>query len=218
MANLAIPVRMRRVFAEIRNLTDEQVAELERAIDGVRSPRTLAEDVGAATGDLMPEDQKVNLVGSLIGASYVRQVRKDSVREFVEAIADAMEKLEDPNRLSVEQRPRFSEIFERLMNNDRLALFAKASSLELDHKSLLHDSLILTDLRPVFSNDLETQGFVICHSLKIVYHDDARHREAYYSLDDNDLRSLKEAIERAERKAASLRALIANNGLTDLTT
>jgi hypothetical protein len=55
------------------------------------------------------------------------------------------------------------------------------------------------------SPDEEPYGAVIVHLLKLSYHEDGDHKEFFVALDDADLKHLKEVIERAERKAKTLR-------------
>lgn len=52
------------------------------------------------------------------------------------------------------------------------------------------------------------------HTLKIVFHDGFRHRELYMALDTSDISRLREVIDRAEKKAASLKSLLNSKGLT----
>ncbi len=71
----------------------------------------------------------------------------------------------------------------------------------------MHASKILSDLRYVFKSDPEEEpyGAVIVHLLKLTYHEDTEHKEFFVAMDDGDLRHLKEVIERAEKKARTLR-------------
>lgn len=89
-----------------------------------------------------------------------------------------------------------------LTEDSPLKLSAKAGFLTYDRPNILHRTRILTDVRPVFDQAAESiKGMVVTHSLSIGYSEASGLREAYYTLDAEDLRTLLEQCERAVRKA-----------------
>jgi hypothetical protein len=67
----------------------------------------------------------------------------------------------------------------------------------------------MTDIRSVFGQpeDLPLAAGIV-HTLKITYHVDDGMKDFYVALDDGDVRTLRELLDRAELKFASLQALL----------
>ena len=67
----------------------------------------------------------------------------------------------------------------------------------------------MSDIRPVFAGSPgDTAGALIIHNLNISYHNGSRHKEFYVALDSDELDELKQVIERAQKKAVSLKLLL----------
>jgi hypothetical protein len=104
----------------------------------------------------------------------------------------------------------------KLFDINSLSVNARASVLRLDFKNIFCGAKILTDARPVFGPNVEDQpsAFVLTHTLKVEYHDDiGRHREFYVTLDEDDVPLLRDVLNRAERKAKSLTAVMERAGV-----
>jgi hypothetical protein len=110
------------------------------------------------------------------------------------------------------------ERFKRLLNITTLNTLSKAIRLQRDGERLYCDAKILSDIRPVFGDDV-SQGpisVVITHTLKLGYHEGDDHKEFFIVLDAQDLINLSEVIERAHEKAETLDALLEKTGLPRL--
>jgi DNA-binding Lrp family transcriptional regulator len=94
-----------------------------------------------------------------------------------------------------------------LVNADHPAIISqKARRLSFEYERIFVSSDILTDLRPVFTSDgeklLET---IIQHKLVITQHDSShRDSDIHFVLDARDVINLKNACERAIKKAKVL--------------
>ena len=79
---------------------------------------------------------------------------------------------------------------------------------------------IATDLRPVYDNQTnETpKAGMISHILHLHYQrgEESDHRDLYVALDSENLKYLKRMIERAEKKAESLRPIFKQSGIIEL--
>lgn len=76
-----------------------------------------------------------------------------------------------------------------------------------------------TDLRPVFGDEINgmPDGAVLSHTLKFEFsHDEGQVGNFYLTLDDEDMKLLKQAIERAEAKAEAMQELLGSIGMTYL--
>lgn len=87
---------------------------------------------------------------------------------------------------------------------ESISISAKASDVAYSNERLFTGARILTDVRPVFSNDLSPTAAVLIHSLKIDYVQDGETHERFFSLDSSDLTTLRDALDRALRKGRSL--------------
>nr|NQU94468.1 hypothetical protein [Bacteroidota bacterium] len=90
-------------------------------------------------------------------------------------------------------------------NPVRLAIKSRIIASQID-KSFI-DSRIITDIRPVFSSSEENIliGKVITNNLKISFRKDNAIKDVYFSLDEEDLESLKKTINRALLKTKLLK-------------
>jgi hypothetical protein len=140
--------------------------------------------------------------------------------KFVDELADAMTSsgIHDL-ALTKDARKRFVYNMHKLLDVAALSFLAKAHALQAEHERLFRDAKVLTDLRPVFHDpDEPPVDMIVEYTLKIIYHDGSRHqhREIYMAMDSDDITHLKEALERAEKKAASLKMLLQSKNLTQM--
>src|SRR5262249_44182886 len=157
-----------------------------------------------AVSDVNVEDARQ--IAETISKLYaVKSTRDLSVEEFVNDVCDAMGTEVDRGRLT--------KNLLALLSDDKLGLTAKALDLQTDdERTFCGDSRILTDLRPVFGAGISEgpKAMVIVHILKLGYHStgSGRHRDFYVSMDAEDLKALRNIIDRAEEKAESLKAKV----------
>jgi hypothetical protein len=109
----------------------------------------------------------------------------------------------DPIGQSAEARARIHAV----LNIEALASLSKARAVLTDNQYDFYDAKILTDLRYAFRPDptAEPYGAVIVHILKLSYHEEAEHKSFFVALDSEDLKKLRLALERAEKKEEVLR-------------
>jgi len=79
-----------------------------------------------------------------------------------------------------------------------IARTAKAIELSYDSDNLLQHTRILTDIRPLFTDDARSvDGAIVAHTLRLRYDSAGVDRELSLALDNSDLRRLIEDCERA---------------------
>jgi len=95
----------------------------------------------------------------------------------------------------------------RILDIEPLARSAKALAVLIDNQHEYHDAKILTDIRYAFRPDPEAEpyGAVIVHTLKLTYHEESEHKSFFVALDSVDLKQLRAAIGRAEKKEKQLK-------------
>ena len=73
---------------------------------------------------------------------------------------------------------------------------------------------ILTELRPVYDDELSsTKAMVVTNTLVVDYDDAGDPKRMHFTVDHADLRALQEQLERAERKVQLLQEQVGRYGL-----
>lgn len=75
----------------------------------------------------------------------------------------------------------------------------------------------MTDIRPIFHADVTEKpgSVVIVHMLRMTERDNFQEqKDTYYALDSNDIRNLRNLIERALKKEEVLKNLMKESGIT----
>jgi hypothetical protein len=150
-----------------------------------------------------------------------------SVMSFLEKKESINEVIEDITRIAIEngvfsenEKENFKKRFLLLLENKHIYYASKGFSLMREHSNVFLSSRIITDIRPVFDIDLdnEPQAAIIIHKLHVHYQADKEgdHKDIFLALDSSDLKSLKEAIVRAERKEVSLQGVFKKANVTNL--
>ena len=116
----------------------------------------------------------------------------------------------------------FVRRIQHLLISDVIRIQGKASSIGTEHERVFLGAQVLTDLRPLFGDDsagaLEPEGALLTHVLSIHFVGSAgTHDNFFVVLDDHDIGTLHQAIERATRKATSLKHKLQESGLVYIT-
>jgi hypothetical protein len=103
--------------------------------------------------------------------------------------------------------------------DDILGTATKAGPVLTEHERIFEDARILTDIRPIFHPDLSEKpnAAVLVHMLRITSRDILGNRRAQYvALDGNDIRFLKQLMDRAIRKEETLKGVMSGAGVNVL--
>jgi hypothetical protein len=153
-------------------------------------------------------------VGEIIGSLYaLYRVRMAAAtvsgERFLKDLMEDISTRPDPP-LSPEVISTARRRFEILLNIETLAAISKAMRVQREGERLFCDSTILSDMRPVFTDDpaVRPSGFVVNHVLEIEYHENGEHRAFFVVLDAMDLATLKKTVDRASAKDHTLSALL----------
>ena len=221
MAEIRIPERHQYGLSLLQKLPSDVMDRLVSGFEGMQAPGTAGEDIAKVVGDTISKEDLEQIVQSVLAIHQVRAYGREPIDSFSRELSDTMTELSDEKlRLNPDQRAGFSERVKRLLTVGSLQAFSKAYELMTEQRLLFHDARILTDLRPVFHDENVTKGpvgFVVVHSLRIEYHSPLGHDEIYLAMDDLDLSELLEVIMRAQDKAESLKLLLKDKSLSDLT-
>lgn len=136
-------------------------------------------------------------------------VEKISIEEIVNDISSVVKSKNLVPETSIDN---LKKVLGFLLSNDKLYYAAKTYSLLTEYGNIFLSARIVTDVRPVFGYDVnETpKGALIIHNLHLHYQADEEsdHKDIYLALDAADIKSLKEALERAENKEKNLKLLL----------
>lgn len=217
---LTIPAAHRRPLARLLALPKEGTKLM---IEGLRhmeptldiSKSEFASKVAAAASQAPGETEDIfRMIQSLYLA---RAARGASIADFVDALCVAAESLNLP-----ELKPKdgdwsqFKQDLTELLSLDQsLGLSAKAVDIQREHQRVYCDARVLTDLRPVFKDDVSEAPLagVIVHTLRISYHEGRRLEQLFVAMDREDLEELEDLVRRALAKEDSLRVLAQKAGL-----
>jgi len=169
---------------------------------------------------------RVPQIDQTVVESILREVFKmndartgEEVAEFADQIAEAAVEAKSKD-FSFEEddrkilRDRLIRIFE---GRKGLEVTLKASGVIRDHDRVFYYARILTDIRPVFDEGADSvSAAVIVHNLAIHFVENSEHKDFYVALDTSDIQSLRDVLERADKKAACLQRLLKTSGVSYL--
>ena len=211
MAILEIPKVIKTGLLRINSLTNEQFQELQSALENL--PPKIKQGTIFDYADLKIETIEQNVVTSIRDALYpvyIAQGTTDrAVSRFVDDIIESLEE----EITQKEDITNLRERLTRLFDLERPKLIAKAHDVLIGQKPTYSEGRIFTDLRPVFADDIETtpQAAVIVQVLRITYYKDRIPKEFVVALDTKDIQELINTLERAKKKAETLRSVISSD-------
>ena len=133
--------------------------------------------------------------------------------EIPQSVVEAFSGLSSPkDGISANQKKVLATRLKALLSFDKsIAVTAKAFDVMTEHERTFCRARILSDVRPVFTDDTKSaSAAVIIHNLQIGYHDSGtgEHKEFYVALDTDDIQMLKEIIDRADKKTITLETML----------
>jgi len=219
MAITRIPEGYRRGFARIKTLSSSEISSLASALDS-QSPKG-TKTAALAVVQALPYVNKSDAEGIVRSLSslyvYMAGDADLSIPELISDLINAMQAIGSELDITAEEAGAFREKMTQLLSLKQFRITSKIDRLKNDFLSTFEDLKTLTDLRPVFdSAKAKPVGLAITHTLKLIYHEAGDHKELYFAIGPKGLARIKTAIERAEEKSESLKLLMADAQLNDL--
>lgn len=214
MADLRVPESMRSGLKLIADLSSEAVDDLRLVLE--KNPEVLFSR--EATIRHAEKLRKLSLADaealmeSVVPLVYFKGAQGKSTQQI---LTDVSASLQQEKPFTPEQLTRFEKNLSRILDVSGLVLAAKAIAVASDCPRLFSEARILSDLRPVFSEDVTAAplGAVVTHNLRISYNEEGNEKEFFVYLDSKDLKSLQEQIGRALQKDSTLRRFLENSKL-----
>jgi hypothetical protein len=213
MASLRIPEEHKQGLARLLNLGAEDWQKVLKVLATVPITNTLASTLAEELAhiDSIPPSDLEDVPETLISLYIVLAHSKQEPSEVIEDIQQALEgkaELRFPNEVG----HRLSQ----LLDFESLVVSTKAEGLMYEYENIFSTARVVTDIRPVFGFDVEElpKAAVIIHTLSLHYYHEGNHREIRLALDEIDIDDIIEALERASKKAESLKSVLETAQLT----
>ena len=222
MADVFVPSEMRPALVQLAALGDDAISEpcslLEANPDVLTSRQAAFEHASKLTKF---GDEGFSAIDAVVPLLFLKASSGKSTGDLVKEItARLVTGDKQEATLSAAAVPNFKKNLGRILELSKLTNRAKALSLATDSQRLFSDAKIVSDVRPVFGEDVSKPplGAVILHSLKIGFAEDGEEREFFVTMDSKDLRELQSWITRALSKDATLSQFIKHSNIEQFET
>lgn len=219
---LEIPAAHRPALAKLAGLSAEQRRSFLQGLREAPPALLLADLAGRLEPAVGLEKTELLPIMTMLASMYEsRRHGKEDVSEFAQLVVEAAQRTKEVNPDDWDE---FRKIIEQLLSCDNsLGVTAKAVGVMSDHERVYCRSRVLTDIRPVFTNEAARgpAAITIIHTLRISFHaatGDTDTEAFYVALDTVDLGDLKKQIDRALEKERSIRQLLRATNLPILAT
>lgn len=158
----------------------------------------------------------IELLDAVTGLAAHAHLSQSSVSEIAGRVASSPQfaLMDDPD-VDLAMR------IERLLRCDSIRVYSKALALGSRHERIFVDAQVLTDMRPLFGDDLDQEtrpeAMLISHTLSLHFVDsDGTHDNFFVVLDDEDVIRVEQLLVRATTKSSAVRSLLRESGVTYL--
>ena len=212
MPHLPIPLAHRPGLEILARLPDGETQALQDDLRR-REPILIRGDVAPflqpGTPGVSPSDLE-SVITALLGAGTARARSAVGTERFAGDVAQSRDL-----DLSETERGVLATRLQQLLDTPALATTAKGLDLQTEYERTFHSARVVTDIRPLFTDATPPQAYAaaIDHTLKIQYHGIDGLGEIYLALDEQDLKELQAALDRARGKAGVLAGVIDRSGL-----
>lgn len=131
------------------------------------------------------------------------------VEEVLAVIRDEVKTVFGWTDKDIEKWQQIEPAFGELLSLPAIRLTSRAIDLSLEYTNLWRAARILTDLRPIFSEDgADIDGAVVSHAFRLHFQSVDGPHELNVAMGESDIRALGEQCERALQKAQTARSLM----------
>lgn len=209
MLPLRIPEPYIEGLRKLASLSAEDFQSITSALERAR-PKLKAAEITVAIQDYVPHiapkdlQEILEVASSLIGTAGTQE--EITIEKFVADLLEAMQR--SPGRFATAPIlgwEGFRDQITSLLSAKTLRISSRADDVQHEQANVFTGVRVLSDIRTVFDPDtVDAQGALIIHQLKLTYFHNGEYQDVYIAMDNADLKSLRSAIERAERKTEAL--------------
>jgi hypothetical protein len=189
-----------------------QLVEMVQAAAPVASLRSFSQAINSKLQrPIAGLDSILRMISTLAGLGEETETshREIAAQLISNARIDKIEAIDPPDQDWV----RLERDIARLLDvSNSLLITNKAAMLisEHEHAFCSENTRVISDIRAIFPSGEITSpaGAVIIHMLKLAYHQGDDDKEFYIALDEEDLRILRDSLDRAIAKEKRLREVI----------
>ena len=206
-------------FMALAELSDE---ETDLVVDYLANapPSASVDLIASPLADQLTRDLSTVASFLRVALALAAEMRRTGLAKeaFLRAFSPAIR--QEVDRLGMDGVTVVDRIDRILKSGRALPVTAKAIELLDIQPRPLRAARVLTDIRPLFSSDESpsVEGGLIVHTLALTCAGSESDTELYVALDEVDLLELRRLLDRAERKASSLRKMFDDTGLSLLAT
>jgi hypothetical protein len=174
-------------------------------------PKELHREITQVLGAGKSEAAK-RIMRPLLSLQAIMRQRHLSSDEALEAVRLALESASPPwESAQFELWQQIEGAFKQLLTTPAVRLVSIALDLMYEHENLLQNIRVITDIRPVFSDDTShIEGSVVSHTLRLRYDSTEGDHSISIAMDETDIRELERQCKRALLKAQTARALMSD--------
>jgi hypothetical protein len=197
MYGVAVPESIAPALKRIVSLTPAQFDAIFEVLKGYSPTNPVIPTASGAS-----EQDVKSIAAAVANLEYGRSTLNLDSEQFAFRVASSFASSPDSH---VDQ-PQLRNRLVRLMSLTALGAPGRAASLGGEFERVYLDSRIVTDIRPVFPESVDEGPtmFVITQTLKIEYKEAEDHKSFFVSMDNVDIKRLKDACDRAIAKSEKL--------------
>ncbi len=211
---LKIPEPFLEQFTLLKNLKREQREILIQELEKITTDYIeFSTDQFESISSKLKMDQKdlrdlLDLILEIFFIQYSDE-QKTSVEDFLKKLEEGIKDTKNDKVIPVDgEWEEYMAFWESIFSMDKtIGLLAKANNIRKDYDYRYLKSKIYTEIRPIFSRNIDTDlanAAILYHNLKIQYRQEFLPEHFFISLNPEDLRNLKEVVDRALEKEKNL--------------
>ena len=220
MAMITIPTTQHRAVQRLFGLSPERMSRFIESIQ-VALPtssfralaRQLQRKMSAPINSLNPILQMISALGALVEDEDLtaEEIATELIAASQEDGIDAEPPDKDWNRLKRDLARLFDVAAPIIVTGRAASLIS-----EHEHVFCADNSRIISDVRPIFpaGDILKPVGAVIVHMLKLAYHQDKDTKEFFVALDTEDVRLLRDLLDRAIAKEVRINEALESSAIS----
>lgn len=202
-------------LAEIRDTPPETLAAISNRLRTASPlpmrPKELRHEISEVIGQDKSEATN-RVIRPLLALQAIIRQRRLQPDEAVEAVRIALRN--GKPSWGSEELDRWAKVepaFKDMFTSPAVRQVSIVLDLMYEHENLLQGVRVVTDIRPVFSEDADRiDGSVVSHTLRLRYDSTEGDHSISIAMDESDLRELEKQCKRALLKAQTARNLMAD--------